>query len=131
MRHTKRENIMNTVYYSVEFAFIGNDDKEPEFGMVCAYPSQIITGSNGKEWPEDQQIDLGYLQARSRALEELRGLNMINRAGLVRIVEKSDGVLFNGRQASELMVSMNTKEQSDDDQVTWLVSDKAREDNLY
>lgn len=131
MRHTKRENIMNTVYYSVEFALIGNDDKEPEFGMACAYPSQIITGSNGEEWPENQQIDLGYLQARSRALEELRGLNMTNKAGLVRIVEKSDGVLFNGRQAREFMVSMNTKEQSDDEQVTWLVSDKAREDNLY
>ncbi|QDP54624.1 MAG: hypothetical protein Unbinned3459contig1002_16 [Prokaryotic dsDNA virus sp.] len=121
---------MNNVYYSVEFAFIGNDDKEPEFGMACAFPSQIITGSNGEEWPEDQQIDLGYLQARSRALEELRGLNMMNRAGLVRIVEKSDG-LFKGRKAPDFMVSMNEKEQSDDEQLTWLVSDKAREDNLY
>lgn len=122
---------MNNVYYSVEFAFIGNDDKEPEFGMACAFPSQIITGSNGEEWPEDQQIDLGYLRARSRALEELRGLNMTGKAGLVRIVEKSDGLLFKGRKAPDFMVSMNEKEQSDDEQVTWLVSDKAREENLY
>ena len=122
---------MNSVYYSVEVAFIQDDQEEPEFGMACAYPSEIITGADGEKWSEDQQIDLGYLRARSRALEELRAFNIMGRAGLVRIVEKSDGVLFNGLQARDYMVATNTREQSEDEQVTFLVSDKARKDNLY
>ena len=52
-------------------------------------------------------------------------------ACLVLIVEKSDGFLFNGLQARDYMVATNTREQSEDEQVTFLVSDKARKDNLY
>jgi len=88
----------NPVYHAVEFAIIDKDG-ERDFGLVCAYPAQIITGSNGEAWAGSQRIDLGYVQAQARALREYQTLEMLGSDAIVRVVTRADGVYFKGDEA--------------------------------
>lgn len=62
--------------------------------FMSAYKAQVITGDERGAYHQDQHIDLGYIQARSRVLKELQnvqhGLYDISKDYRFKIKEGND-----------------------------------------
>lgn len=89
---------------------------EKEFGewmFMSAYKAQIITGDERGAWHENQRIDLGYVQARSRVLNELSsvhlGLYDISKDYQFKITEGADH--FTAADGEQTLVMQDLKKE--------------------